>query len=137
MTPAALASAASRHASIRWVGAPLLLTGLFGLLQAILALPGHGTWLDFGMGMFGTGLALASFGANNDTALALALQAHEAARGGAPSPLSPALAEELAQELDANATAVSELKPAPTVALVIPFVCLAVQAGLAWRLLGG
>lgn len=137
MTTEALAAAAARHASVRWVGAPLMLTGLIGLVSAILALPGHGTWLDFGLGMFGTGLALASFGANNDAALSLALQVKEATRGGAASPLSPALAEELDQELAADRAGVADLKAAPKVALVIPFVCMAVQGGLAWRLLGG
>lgn len=136
MTPAALAAAASRHASVRWVGAPLLLTGLFGLVNAIISLPAHGTWADFGLGMFGTGLALASFGANNDAALALALQAQEATPGGG-TPLNPELARELAEELAADQAGVSELKASPRVALVLPFVCLAVQAGLAWRLLGG
>lgn len=137
MNAATIAASASRHAAVRWVGLPLLITGLFGLVSALLALAGGGSGWNLALGAFGTGLALASFGANNDTALALALQASEGRGRGDVSPLSPALAEELAAELTRDRAEVVGLKPAPTVALVLPFVCLAVQSALAWRLLGG
>lgn len=136
MTTAAAAQAAVRHAAVRWIGAPLMVSGLFLLVSALLYLPGHGTWMDIGLGLFGTGLGLASFGANNDAALALALQVHEASRGQS-SPLPQGLADELAGELAADRAGVSELKASPTVALVLPLVCLLVQGLLASRLLGG
>lgn len=123
---------ALRHARIRWVGAPLLLTGLAGLLGALLHY-GHGAsgW-NIPLGLFGSGMALASFGANSDTALVFAWRASQAHQA-LPGPL----AEELAQELQRDRAALLELKPAPTVGLVLPVIAVCVQALLAWRLLGG
>lgn len=126
-------AAARRHAALRWVGAPLLVTGLFGLLSALLGLAGGGPGLNVMLGLFGTGMALASFGANNDTALALALRA----RDSGTERLSPQLEAELNEELERDRKGVLELKASPTVAMVLPVVATAVQAGLAWRLFGG
>lgn len=128
-------AAARRHATLRWIGAPLLITGLFGLLNALLGLAGGGPGVNVMLGLFSTGLALASFGANNDTALALLVQARDA--GGADSALPPSLLEELNEELGRDRKAVLELKAAPTVAMVLPLVAILAQAGLAYRLFGG
>ena len=133
MSASSAAAAAVRHANIRWVGAPLLITGLFGLLSALLGLVGGGPGLNVMLGLFSTGMALASFGSNNDTALALALQARD---GAPPARLPASLEEELNAELERDRKAVLELKPAPTIAMVLPLITVAVQAGLAWRLFG-
>jgi len=136
MSADTLGAAAARHAALRWIGAPLLVTGLAGLLSALLGLAGGGPWLNVGLGLCGTALALASFGVNNDTALSLALQAQESRHGGAP-PLSPKLADELAAELARDRAAVGELHPAPVMSFVMPLLAAGVQAFLALRLLGG
>ena len=129
-------AAARRHAALRWVGAPLLITGLFGLGTALLGLAGGGPGANVMLGLFGTGLALASFGANNDTALALAMTAREASKGG-QDPLPQPLLDELNGELARDRKGVLELKASPTVAMVLPLVAILVQAGLAFRLFGG
>jgi hypothetical protein len=135
MSAESLGAAAARHAALRWIGAPLLVTGLFGLLSALLGLAGGGPSLNVGLGLAGTALALTSFGVNSDTALALALQAQESRHGG-PSPLSPKLAEELAGELARDRSAVGELRAAPIVSLITPLLAAGVQVFLALRLLG-
>ena len=64
--------AIERHARLRWIGAPLLVTGLslIGLCVA--------DWLQGGsgytilLGTLGTGMGLASFGANHEAVIALA-----------------------------------------------------------------
>lgn len=131
MSANAVLQQAVRHARMRWVGAPLLLSGLGVLVWSILwGAAGRG-WLSALLGLLGTGLGLASFGANHDTALALALRVRES--GGA---LPDFLARELDAELETDRAGTMGLRPAPRVAMALPFFALAVQAFAAWRLLG-
>ena len=124
-----LAKSAVRHARLRWVGAPLLLTGVALLGTAIYqSLLGGSVWTA-ALGAFGTGLGLASFGANHDAAIAYAFQGRESA-------LPRALKEELAEELDADRNNVLSLRPAPKVAMTIPWVAVAVQGWVFFRLFG-
>ena len=127
--------AARRHAGLRWAGAPLLITGLAGLVGAVVAYAEGGAGVNIGLALFGTGLGLASFGANHDTAMALALRVSEAVRGE-ESALPPALAEELRQELVADRAAVLDLRASPRVAFALPIAALLVQGLLLWRLIG-
>lgn len=136
MSAETLGAAAARHAALRWIGAPLLITGLCLLFWALLGLAGGGPWLDVGLGLCGTALSLASFGVNNDTALSLALQAQES-RHGDSSPLGPRLADELAAELARDRAAVGELRAAPILSLIMPLVAAGVQVLLALRMLAG
>ncbi len=77
----------------------------------------------------GTGLALASFGANHDAAMGLAFKGREEG-------LPRALKDELAEELEKDRDAVIALRPAPKVALVIPWVAVSIQAWVANHLFG-
>lgn len=124
------ANHASRHAALRWVGAPLLLTGFGLLIFAVVTWAGGGSGWNIGLSLFGTGLGLASFGANNDAALALALRASES--GAA---LSPSLAAELEHELARDRSGLMGLIPAPTFAMIVPVLALGAQAFLLSRLL--
>lgn len=137
MTPTLMAdcAAARRHAALRWLGAPLLLTGLAGLVSAILAYGSGGSGWNIALGFFGTGMGLATFGANNDAALAMALRVSEGARGE-DSGLPPALVGELREELARDRAAVLDLRESPRVAMALPAVAILVQGLLAWRLLG-
>lgn len=137
MSASSTVAAARRHATLRWIGAPLLVTGLLGLVTSLLGFVGGGPGLNVMLGLFSTGMALASFGSNNDTALALALQARDAVRAGEGEPLPQPLLDELNAELARDRKAVLELKASPTAATVLPFVAVLVQSGLAWRLFGG
>ncbi len=129
MTPA---QAAARHATLRWLGVPLLLSGLVLLAGGIVSLVGGGGWLGLGLGMFSTGLGLGAFGANNDAALALALTARQDGADPLPEPLS----RELDQELEQDRSATLALRASPRVALAMPVVALLVQGLATWRLLG-
>ena len=120
---------AVRHARLRWVGAPLLLSGIALLGTAVYQSFFGGSPWTVAMGAFGTGLALASFGANNDAAIAFAFQGRE-------DELPRALKDELAEELDSDRDGVLRLRPAPKVAMVIPWVAAAVQGWVFVRVAG-
>lgn len=129
------ASRARFHARLRWVGAPLLLSGVVLLCWGIASVMGGGSAAMVFVCLFGTGLGLASFGANHDTALALALRAREAS--GAEPVLVEALSAELDEELEQDRGEVLGLRPSPRIAMVIPLVALVVQGFVLWRLSGG
>ena len=122
---------ASLHARWRWTGLPLLLTGVSLLVWALLAFGGGGSGVTVMLSLFGTGLGLASFGANHDTAMAAAIRVWQA-RGGLPDHL----VAEVQEELERDREAALSLRPAPRVALVIPLVALAVQCWVVLRLVG-
>ncbi len=122
-------AAAVRHARLRWLGAPLLLTGFVLLVGAVYAALTGGSLLNAGLGMFGCGLSLASFGANHDTAMALAF----AGRGEG---LPEALVDELNEELERDREGVVHGRPAPRVGMVMPVLAIAIQVWLALRLYG-
>ena len=122
---------ARRHASWRWTGAPLLLSGILLLLAALVGVIQGGSGFTAMLGMFGCGLSLASFGANHEAAIASALRARQ---GGAELP--PRLAEDLDEELARDRAGTMGLRASPRVALALPLVALLVQTGVAWRLFG-
>ena len=124
-----LVSQAVRHARLRWLGAPLLLSGVGLLGVAVYESFIGGSLLTAGLGAFGSGLALASFGANHDTAMALSFQARDEA-------LPRSLKDELAEEMEKDRNGLIGLRPAPKIATTIPVVALAVQVWVAIRLFG-
>ena len=128
------ARVATFHARLRWIGAPLLFSGALLLFWAVTAaLRGGSGWLIM-LGMLGTGMGLASFGANHDTAMASALRAQE---GGSGAALPEELAREVAEELQKDRAELLSLRPSPRIAAVLPLVALAAQGYLLWRLSAG
>ncbi|NOY25261.1 MAG: hypothetical protein GXP62_05255 [Oligoflexia bacterium] len=127
---------ARRHAMLRWTGVPLVVIGagllVFSLIQAA---RGDALWTTIPHALLGLGLGLAAFGANHDTALALAWEIRSNSSAGAETPGGP-LQDELDRELEADRTAVMALRASPRVALLMPFIALLVQVWLLWRLLG-
>jgi hypothetical protein len=119
---------ANRHARLRWVGAPLLVSGVVLAGWAIHTSIGGGTLWNVGLGMLGAGLSLASFGANHDAAMAYALRSRD-------SGLSEKLRTELEEELERDRDEILDLKPAPKVGLVMPVIAVSLQAWLCTRLL--
>ena len=77
----------------------------------------------------GAGLALASFGANHDTAMGLAYQAREA---GLPLDLK----DELDAEIERDRDGVLALRPTPTIAKVIPLIAAGIQIFVFTRVFG-
>lgn len=122
---------AHRHARWRWTGAPLLGTGGLLLVGAVVGLVRGGSGFDMMLGFFGCGLSLASFGANHEAAVAMALRARQA---GADLP--ERLARDLDEELARDRSGTLGLRPSPRVALVLPIAAAVVQCGVAWRLFG-
>jgi hypothetical protein len=121
--------AAVRHSRLRWLGAPLLLTGAVLLIGAVYGSLTGGSLLTVGLAMFGCGLSLAAFGANHDTAMALAFAGREEG-------LPESLAEELDEELERDREGIVHGRPTPTVGMVMPVVAVAVQVWVAYRLYG-
>lgn len=122
-------SLAVRHARVRWIGGPLLLTGASLLSFAVYrALVGGSGW-TIAMAAFGTGLALAAFGANHDTAMAYSFAGREESL-----PLS--LREELNEELERDRSGVVAMRPTPMVGLVMPWVSACIQIWVCYRLFG-
>ena len=124
---------ASFHARLRWVGAPLLLSGVVMLLWALSFAVRGGSLLTLMFGLFGCGMALASFGANHDTAMALAIRA----RGGGEDHLPEHLEREVAEEMEVDRASAMALRPSPRIAMVLPMVALLVQGFVFWRLFTG
>ena len=119
------------HSRLRWVGAPLLLSGVVLLLWAFTnMIRGGSGWLVL-LSMLGCGMSLACFGANHDTAMALALEARQ-------TPGTPGLPEKLAQELEEEMTTdraeVMSLRPTQVIGKVLPLVAILIQGGILWQL---
>ena len=121
---------ANRHARLRWVGAPLLLSGVSLIAYAVYGWLTGGSGWTVAASFFGTGLALASFGANHDAAMGYALLAQDAG-------LPPTLQDELEAELVRDRAGVMKVRPAPTIGMVMPVVAIGVQTFVLWRLLAG
>ena len=121
---------AIRHARIRWVGAPLLLSGVALIGYAVYGWLTGGSGWTVAAACFGTGLALASFGANHDAAMGYALLAQDAE-------LPPSLQDELEAELVRDRPGVMKMRPAPTVGMIMPVGAVGVQLFVLWRLLAG
>ena len=117
------------HARIRWVGAPLLLSGIGLLGKAVYDAFFLGPLWLAAVAALGTGLALASFGANHDTAMGLAYQGRES---GLPLDLK----DELDAELEKDRDGVLALRPTPTIAKVIPVIALGIQVFVFTRVSG-
>ncbi len=122
---------ARRHAAWRWSGAVLLPTGLLLLAGGLLQSLAGGSGWNVMLGLFSSGLGLASFGANHDTAMAHVLRARGSA--GLPAALLKELDDELARTREGDPS----LRPSPRVALALPVVALAVQLWVASRLFLG
>ena len=97
------------------------------MLSALAALATGGSGLTVAFSFFGTGLGLASFGANHDAAMAYLVQADGEAM---PKPLRA----ELDEELDRDRAGTLALRPVPVVATLLPLVAAGVQAFVAYRL---
>ncbi len=117
------------HAKLRWLGAPLLLTGVGLLGKAIYDAFFLGPLWLAAVAALGAGLALASFGANHDTAMGLAYQGREA---GLPLDLK----DELDAELERDREGVLALRPTPTIAKCIPFVAVCIQVFVGAKVFG-
>lgn len=120
------------HARWRWTGLPLLVTGVGLLLTAVAGWVSGGSGWTVMLSCFGTGLGLASFGANHDTAMAYALRVRQDRDASLPD----ALRREVQDELEQDRDTLLSLRPAPRVALVVPLVAFAVQSWVLLRLAG-
>ena len=118
------------HSRLRWVGAPLLLTALCLLGYAMYQAAVGGSGWTVAFAIFGTALSLASFGANQDTAMAYSFVGR-----GAGLPVH--LRDELEEELERDRDGVVGARPTPKLGIAIPLVAIVVQLWVAWRLFGG
>lgn len=123
---------AQLHARWRWAGLPLLISGVCLLLGAFTQLLGGGSGWTLMLAFFGTGMGLASFGANHDTAMAFAIRVRQSRDHHLPAKL----ADEVEEELERDREGALGLRPSPRVALVLPLVALAVQCWVVLRLVG-
>ena len=126
-------SLCQRHARLRWVGPPLLLSGLTMVGLCIASFLQGGSGYPFFIGLLGMGLGLGSFGANHETAMALAL---EYTTNDSETPLPKGIADELKEELERDSDATQNLRPFPKTAMILPLIALGVQGLTAWIVLG-
>ncbi|MFH1467789.1 MAG: hypothetical protein ABIO70_25610 [Pseudomonadota bacterium] len=112
--PSPAVRAAALHARVRWVGVGLFLAGILTLGGALTGLLlGHGQLGDPFIALFSCGLGLGTFGAHNDTALAILRDR----RWQEPAP--PALAAEIDAEVLFNRLDLSEIQATPKTAWVL------------------
>lgn len=124
------AAAAAQHARLRWVGAPLLVSGAVILFVALTDSLRGGSGGAVLAAVGGTLSGLASFGVNHDTAMAFAMRA-PAERLTAP------LAEEVAGERERLRKGAPALRPNRAAGLLVPLISIGLQGFLTWRLLSG
>ena len=129
-SPATDLKVAVRHARLRWLGAPLLVTGGLLVLLAFLQFASGGSGWTVMLGCFGLGTALATFGSNHDTALAHAVRVRTLPE------LPVALRDEVERELLRDRADTLSLRPSAIAGLVVPILCVSVQGYVLWRLFG-
>ena len=119
---------ARRHLYFRWIGAPLLVSGVFLFLRHAFVVF---DLLNLAKQLVILGsciLSLASFGINHDTAIAYALRA----RGeGVLLSNHPVLEQELKEDLDRDKAETMSLNAYPFLSYALPFFTLALQ-GYMW-----
>ena len=119
---------AMRHRSLRWFGVPLFWLGAAGICAAAAAkFAAEGSWSGVMLYMAATGLSLASFGLNNDTALAWLIRAQ--------APLPPAAAKEIQKELARDRAETNALSASPIASFFAMALALLLHAAAAWRLM--
>lgn len=130
------ARSAAFHAQLRWIGAPLLVSGGILFFWALGMVPlGAPAWLLL-LTMVGALMGLTCFGVNHDTAIALALRVHQARQEREDSEpiLSAALDQELNEELTHNRDAVLAMRAVPLAGIFLPLVAVGLQGGVCWYL---
>jgi hypothetical protein len=124
------------HARVRWVAVPLLVSGGAQLVWALVAAALGGSWLDLLLAAVGCLLALATYGANHDAAVALLVRLRPEA--GAPLRGAPeALLAEVDEALRKDEAGTRALAPHGVAARALPVLTMLAQALVAWRLLRG
>ena len=121
------AAMAARHAKLRYLGMPLFVLGLLGILAALglwLSGSGKGGWVL--LYVASTGLSLATFGSNNDTAIAYMVRAE-----GLPD----GLRSELEWEMKRDLAGTQALIPTPKTAYAMLLIALTLHALAASRLI--
>mgnify|MGYP007063387540 CR=1 FL=1 len=119
---------AKRHLLWRWSGAPLLVTGGLLVCLAFWALIRGGPGFPVMLGLLGVGMALAAFGANHDTSMALAFELRQAASELPEEGNAARLLAELDEELVRDRDSVLALQATPRIALALPWMAIAVQS---------
>ena len=122
---------AKRHLLWRWSGAPLLVTGGLLVCLAFWALIRGGPGLPVMLGLLGVGMALASFGANHDTAMALAFELRQTSSELPEEGSAERLMVELDEELVRDRDSVLALQATPRIALTVPWMAIGVQSATA------
>lgn len=126
---AAWEAMADRYARLRWVGMGLFLVGAGTLALTVASVADGQPARTLLIALFGTGLALGSFGAANDTALHAMVQLH---RAGA---LPPRHAAEFRHENEVRGARLRTLHASPKAAGVLPFVSVLALTWVLYRLL--
>ena len=137
---------AEMHIKLRWVGVPLLLSGIFLLITAVLYLGNpSGSWFSLLLGVASSLGALSAFGVNHDTAVSLGVEIvnssnphQDDSQLSEPSAFedraSAQLLKEVELELKRNRTEALNLRPSPISAMVIPVIVVGIQLLASWRL---
>ena len=120
----ALEKQAEKHIRMRWIGVPLLVSGLVLFLIAIQSFWISGSIFPVLLGTACALMGLTCFGVNHDTAICFAM---EAQRADDTLRFSPQLQTELEEEMRRDRADVLALQSNPKIALFLPIVVVIVQ----------
>jgi len=132
MSPKKLYKAAEFHYRYRWIGLPLLLSGMGTFLFAASVFPRTGDWFGLILSVGCTLIALTSFGINHDSATAYSLLLKKTDKA---DKMSSVMIHELEEDLSWDRRSTLSLRAHPVAAVLVPWLAVAFQTYVFLRVL--
>ena len=113
----------------RWLGAPLLISGLLLFLSVLTSLPQTHDYFLVLLGFGCSALGLTTFGVSHDTAVAFMVASYPNTKD-----LDVKAQKELDEDLEWDQARTLKLTPNPKTAIFVPFLAIALQSYVFFRL---
>ena len=113
----------------RWIGAPMLVSGVLLFLSVLSSLPQTHDYFLVLLGFGCSALGLTTFGVSHDTAMAFMVEHHPNTQN-----FDPVAQRELHEDLNWDQARTLKLTPNPKTAIFVPFLALLLQSYVFFRL---